>query len=150
MSEKSVQNKILSYSFVAIQFICVVIIIATGPVIADGIYLFGQCAAIILGLWALLVMRHGLIRMVPDVGGNAVLIRQGPYRRVRHPMYTALILLMAALVFNEGSLLRFVTLAVLCLDLLGKLLYEEKLLRVSFDGYGAYCRTTWRLIPFIY
>ena len=136
--------------FVCIQFICLAILLSTGPLLADRIFLVIECVAIGLGIWAFLVMRQGPLRIFPDVAESAMLIRQGPYRAVRHPMYSAVILLMTALVMNAPDMLRISVLIILCLDLLGKLLYEEKLLKDSFAEYDEYSKTTWRLIPFIF
>ena len=144
-------NTYCSYFFVCSQFLCLTILLWTGPILADpGVYRIVEWGAIALGLWALLTMRRGVLRILPDVAADAILVSQGPYRFIRHPMYTSVILLMTALVFNSPSAMRYATLSMLYCVLLGKLLYEEKLLKKSFAGYQEYCKTTWRLLPFIF
>src|SRR5262249_3053652 len=77
-------------------------------------------------------------------------ISTGPYRLVRHPMYSAIVLLLLATPLALGSYVAvplFVTLIPL---LVFRLLNEEKLLLQNLPGYGEYCsRTRFRLVPFV-
>jgi len=77
-------------------------------------------------------------------------ISTGPYRLVRHPMYSAIVVLLLATPLALGSYAAvplFVTLVPL---LVFRLLHEEKLLRQNLPGYAEYClRTRFRLVPFV-
>lgn len=79
------------------------------------------------------------------------LITEGPYRWIRHPMYLGLI------VFPAGAGLVFGSWIGLALPLLlvglfvWRIADEERLMHQEFgDRWSAYCRRTWRLIPFVY
>ena len=88
----------------------------------------------------------------PDVLPGQRLITGGPYRLLRHPMYTALLLSLPALPLLLRSLLD------LALDLLfiGPALWlrireEEAMLLAEFgDEYLEYIARTWRLVPFVF
>lgn len=78
-------------------------------------------------------------------------VAEGPYRWVRHPMYLGLI------VFPAGAGLAFGSWFGVALPLLLTGLFvwriadEERLMHQEFgDRWEAYCRRTWRLLPFIY
>ena len=65
-------------------------------------------------------------------------------------MYTALLLLTLPLIIAAPTLPRCVIEALLLLDLVLKLRYEERLLHAHFSNYAAYARRTWRVIPGLY
>ena len=84
----------------------------------------------------------------PKRGGG--LVTTGPYRRVRHPIYTGGILFFAgyALATTAAALTLAAALAVFWAF---KARVEERLLAVAYPDYGAYARRTrWALIPRVY
>lgn len=95
-------------------------------------------------------MRLANLHILPDVRPNAQLIQRGPYRLIRHPMYSALLLTTGALILDAFSWLRLGFWLALVVDLLLKLHYEEGLLSTHYPGYTAYQQQTKRLIPFVY
>ena len=78
------------------------------------------------------------------------LIRTGPYRYVRHPIYTGILLafLGTALAIGEWRALIAVPLAVLSFVLKSRA--EEGRMRETFPEYGEYERHTAALVPFVY
>ena len=80
------------------------------------------------------------------------LIDSGPYRFIRHPTYTGLLMIVfgVALSFtNWGSLLIIFVPVLFCL--LWRIHIEEKVLAEAFGPeYSGYMRRTKRLIPFVY
>lgn len=144
-------QRVISYTLVGIQFLCLIYLAATGPWVARGLPLVLEGVGGVLGIWAIIAMRLQHVRIVPDVRPNAELVERGPYRWIRHPMYTAVLLVAAALVFNApfppG---RWAALGVLTVDLVVKLHYEEGLLRAALPSYADYMTRTKRLLPFIY
>ncbi len=145
------KNRGKSYVFVAVQFGCIFFLTATGRVwpVAWGPRL-ALVAGIALGLYAVAVMRLGRFNVTPDVRPNAELRVHGPYRWIRHPMYTSVLLTTLALVWGDFSLVRLAVWALLALDLVLKMRYEEHLLSEKFEAYAAYRRRTKRLIPWVY
>ena len=145
------RSRVKSYVFVAVQFACIFYLLATGPVWphAWGPRL-ALLAGLALGLYAVAVMRLGRFNVTPDVRPDAELREHGPYRWIRHPMYTSVLLTTLALVWGDCSLVRLGVWALLALDLVLKMRYEEHLLAEKFEAYAAYRRRTKRLIPWVY
>ena len=140
-----------SYLLVGLQFICLGIILLTGPIIVSNEWLLGlECVGILIGLWAVWSMRLRNLHVFPDVQSESVLVTHGPYRFIRHPVYTALLLCTIAMVLDEFSLLRLAIWVLLGVDLVAKLMYEESLLIQHFSEYPRYQRRTARLAPFIF
>ena len=80
------------------------------------------------------------------------LVESGPYRRIRHPNYTALLLVALGTAFSLSSPLALaVTVCVWLPVVLVRIAREERILLARFDGaYRAYMRRTWRMIVGIY
>lgn len=143
-------GRFTSSLLVAVQFGCLLLLLLTGPLLPADIA--GQ-ALVVLGLglggWALATMPPRTLNVFPDVRAGASLVTQGPYRYVRHPMYTALLLLTLGLVLDRPDPVRLALWAVLLIDLWLKLTYEERLLARRFPDYPGYKARTKRLIPFL-
>ena len=142
---------LLSYALVAVQLLCLGLIALSGPLFAaNPVLLLVEGAAWLLGLWAIGTMGIGNFNVTPDVKQHARLVTGGPYRLIRHPMYTALIVGALALVLDAFSPLRLAFWLVLFIDLVVKLNYEERLLSQDLEGYSTHMQRTKRLIPFLY
>lgn len=142
---------LVSYTLVLLQFTALGMLALTGPVIArTPIWLTLEAAGLALGLWALWSMRRSLPNITPDVRPNATLVRAGPYRWIRHPMYTMLIMAAGAVVLNAPSALRWAVWALLVGVLVVKIRYEERLLCARFLDYPVYRQESKRLVPFVY
>jgi protein-S-isoprenylcysteine O-methyltransferase Ste14 len=140
-----------SVTLVAIQLACLAGILLTGPLLApQPLLLVAEAAAVALGLWALLTMRLENVQVLPDPRQGAQLVRHGPYRWIRHPMYSALLLGTLVLVLAQPTALRWAFWIVLLADLLIKLHYEERLLLQHFAGYAVYMTSSKRLVPYLY
>ena len=78
-------------------------------------------------------------------------ISDGPYRLVRHPMYSGIALMALATPLALGSLVALPVAALKIPILIYRLRDEERVLRKELPGYGEYCaRTPWRLVPHLY
>ena len=80
------------------------------------------------------------------------LVRTGLYRRVRHPSYSGLLLLVIGLGLSYGN---WLSLAVIVVPFLAALLYriqveESSLVKALGQDYVDYCQSTKRLLPGIY
>lgn len=106
-------------------------------------------AALLLGLWSLTANRPGNfnIRPAPRAGGD--LVRHGPYRWIRHPMYTSLLLAGAAagrLAADNGTWLAYAGLVAVLLVKSG---VEEHGLVARYPDYQDYRKGTRRFIPWL-
>jgi protein-S-isoprenylcysteine O-methyltransferase Ste14 len=80
-----------------------------------------------------------------------VVVRTGPYRIVRHPMYAGAILLMVGMPLWLGSWAGVVLSAVPLSTVILRLLSEERFLRRELPGYTEYTqKVRWRLVPFVW
>lgn len=111
-----------------------------------SLLLFGSA----LALW---VFRHnhpGNFNIRPEPKAGARMITTGPYRHVRHPMYVALLLVMAGVALATTHVYP----PLFWLTLLGVLNYkaalEERLLQEQWPDYQEYCRQTRRFIPLLW
>ena len=80
------------------------------------------------------------------------LVTRGPYARVRHPSYTGLLMMFAALgVAFENYVSIALLLVPIVLALARRISVEERALAGAFgDDWTAYEARTRRLVPFIY
>lgn len=119
-------------------------------VLPENIFLFiAEICLCILGLWAALLMNKNF-SILPRPAKNSSLIKSGPFKYIRHPIYTAVILLSLIWIAGKFSFINLSVWIFLLVILLIKINYEEKLLSVKFEGYTDYITETKKLIPFIY
>ena len=143
-------REVRSYVHVVIQFGLIFYFFLTGPFLLTSFLLISEISGIFLGFWSVWVMRKSVISIFPDPDPEMRLIRKGPYKVIRHPMYTALFLVLIPLVISEPTVYRLIALVVFIVNQIFKLLYEEKLLIEKIPGYKEYSRTTSRVIPFVF
>jgi len=78
------------------------------------------------------------------------LIKTGPYRLIRHPIYTGMLGMFAGTAFLSGELHALVGVAIISVAYLRKIRLEEKNLRNVFGTkYDEYRKNSWALIPFL-
>ena len=87
---------------------------------------------------------------LPRPRETAVLIQDGVYRRLRHPIYAALILLALGWGLLTASWLAIALAAALALLLDLKARREEVWLRERYPGYTDYAAHTKRFVPGVY
>jgi len=76
---------------------------------------------------------------------------RGPYRLVRHPMYSVSLLIWFWIPLALGSFVMLPAVALIVPILVLRLLNEETVLRRELPGYVEYCRRArWRLIPLVW
>jgi protein-S-isoprenylcysteine O-methyltransferase Ste14 len=81
---------------------------------------------------------------------NHELILRGPYRLVRHPIYTGLLAMVIATVIQQGHIAGIIGLILVFVSLWIKLSDEEEVMHKQFpDQYAAYRERVKRIIPFI-
>lgn len=103
-----------------------------------------------LGFATLWFNRLGNFSVFPEIKNRANLITGGPYRYMRHPMYTALILLMAGIAIYNGHEANYLGLVLVIIAVFGKSSLEERYLLEKFPNYAEYRARTRRFIPWVY
>ena len=140
-----------SMVLVIVQVLAILFIVLTGPFLPRQPIL---AALVILGLLlivsGILALRVHNWNVGPEARKGATLVRNGPYRYVRHPIYAGGLLVTLAWVIAAFTWVRLLLWMVLVVDLVVKVRWEETLLTQAFADYPEYMRQTKRLIPFIY
>jgi protein-S-isoprenylcysteine O-methyltransferase Ste14 len=75
------------------------------------------------------------------------LIQSGPYRLVRHPIYSGIVLALVGTALATGAARGFIATVLIFIGFIVKLQIEEARMRDTFPEYADYCRHTARLIP---
>ena len=103
-----------------------------------------------LAVWAWFVMGLTRLRITPEVARDAKLVTAPPYRWIRHPMYTGLMLFCMAFLAADYRWWRVAIFVVLALTLESKARLEERMLAARFSDYNAYRKTSWKFFPPLY
>jgi protein-S-isoprenylcysteine O-methyltransferase Ste14 len=105
-------------------------------------------AGVALRSWAIVTLGRFFRREVTIAPGQR-LVRRGPYRMLRHPSYTGLLLVCAGYGLAFGSWVgAAVALIAMGLGLLPRIRVEERALQGAFGAeYADYARSTSRLVP---
>jgi protein-S-isoprenylcysteine O-methyltransferase Ste14 len=106
-----------------------------------------QAAFLLFAVWA---RRHLGRNWSGDVTVKAdhELVRTGPYRRIRHPIYTAMFGMYAGAAIAIGEVHSLVALGILILAYARKIGLEETALRGEFGAvYDDYRRHSWAVVP---
>jgi protein-S-isoprenylcysteine O-methyltransferase Ste14 len=141
----------LAWFLVLLQFLFIGLILISSPVTQLKIWvILFILAGIGLGLYSIQTIRLGNFNISPHVKPTGKLIAHGPYRLIRHPMYTAILITCWPLVLGHFSYPKLGFAAGLTLVLIAKLHIEEQYLKLAFPAYLEYTRTSKKLIPFIY
>ena len=142
--------KIQSVSLVGVQVVCIVYILLSGFWLASPTWVWLELVGVALGAWAIATMKLRHLNAFPEPRRDARMVTAGPYRWIRHPMYSGALVMTLALVIDQPTLARGIAWLILLADLLVKLHYEETLMSRRFPEYVAYRKRTKRLIPLVY
>jgi protein-S-isoprenylcysteine O-methyltransferase Ste14 len=122
------------------------------PLWLQALGLFIIVAGYALVFWAMTTNRFfsSVVRIQSDRGHHV--ITSGPYAFVRHPGYSAGILILAASGVALGSWLAAAFLIAITVPfLLYRVIHEDRVLQTRLDGYAGYARRVrWRLVPGIW
>jgi protein-S-isoprenylcysteine O-methyltransferase Ste14 len=108
-----------------------------------------QVAAVLLMIWARLTFgrRSFHASADPTAGG---LVTTGPYRFIRHPIYTAACLFGWAGALSNWSVGAACLAALLTVGALVRMLCEERLVVEVYPEYREYARKTRRMVPYVF
>lgn len=102
-------------------------------------------------LYAEVLRENPWLSRTVEVQEKQTVVSTGLYGIVRHPMYTATLLLFLSMPLILGSLLSFLVFLAYPVIIAKRIRNEEALLKADLPGYAAYRqKVRWRLIPFIW
>ncbi len=113
---------------------------------ATAVLALGFC----FGIWAILHNRLGNFNIRPELKEGCALVMSGPYRLVRHPMYTSVMLIALAMAIGTPTPLEWSGFIFLAAVLFLKAEREERFWCVENSVYENYMKKTKRFLPFIY
>jgi protein-S-isoprenylcysteine O-methyltransferase Ste14 len=122
------------------------------PIISANPFLLWSCVMVtILGLlfavWARLILGSNWSGTV-TIKTNHQLIRRGPYKWIRHPIYTGMLAALLATAMIQGLLSGMIGFALLLLALFGKARREESFLSQEFgEGFSEHRQHTGMFLP---
>ena len=136
---------------VTIQFTCLALLaIFTNWFNLPGWVFILLAVSGFLAFWAIVAMRPGNFNIVPTPVEEGIMVSGGPYKRIRHPMYTSIFIFAFALLAGQFDYIKLIISLVLVTGLVIKMLFEEDLLCKHYPGYKAYMKKTKRVIPFLW
>ena len=102
---------------------------------------------ILLSAIAILQLRKNLSPF-PSPVSSGTLVKSGIFKKIRHPIYSGLIIFFSSYAIYEESGTKLLVSFVLVILFYFKSVYEEKLLIEKFPAYCTYKRTSYRFFPF--
>jgi protein-S-isoprenylcysteine O-methyltransferase Ste14 len=88
-----------------------------------------------------------VIQIAPEPRSGGHLVTGGIYGWMRHPIYTAIVLMVIGLFLRRPTLAVAIAAAVVVGFLFVKTRFEERLLTIRYPEYVEYRKRTWGLIP---
>jgi len=124
-----------------------VVIPSTAPICALVVAL--STTGLLTSLWARMALGRDWSSVVVLKVGQE-LVQAGPYRFVRHPIYSGMTLMFAAIVLLVGRVAGILAMCLFVYSFVLKLRREERMMLKQFPTtYPEYMKKTKRLVPFI-
>jgi len=142
-------NLYAAVQFVLIAIFAVVFFFEPGPAMFISLAIAGDtlCIAGLVLMAAAVVSLREVIQVPPEPKAGGHLVTSGVYRRLRHPIYTGIVLLVVGLFLREPAMYVAFTGAVIVAFLIVKSRFEERLLRERYPDYDAYTKRSWGVLP---
>jgi protein-S-isoprenylcysteine O-methyltransferase Ste14 len=162
-SKKGIYKESLSYyiliSVIILTIVCTILLARDGLGMfhKSTIYILSQTVGLIffsIGLilryWGSIALGINFTRHV-DVSSSMILIENGPYRFLRHPLYLGLFLITIAFPLYIGNyLILFIFIPLLLFAMFYRMQLEEKALMQIHPSYEIWRKSRYRFIPFIF
>jgi len=116
----------------------------------DTVGLLLIITAAVIATWAFSSMRSGTFTVLPEPKAGASFTQAGPYKHVRHPMYSAVIIGGLGATLCHADVVSVVQLMMLIVLLIVKLQREERYLTTRYAAYEHYKTQTKALAPYVF
>lgn len=159
-SEGGDQLERRSFPLILVAIILAIVIslvmreLQAGVIVSSTLWWIGlviYAAGVGLRYWGILHLKDQFTRDVSVQQGDK-LVSTGPYRKLRHPLYTGLFFIIVGFCLGVGNIWT----AVFCgglvtIALLHRIRIEEAMLiEAHGDLYREWCENRYRLVPFVY
>ena len=115
---------------------------------SSAVVITAQILAVGILIWARRSFPTKAFRVDATPSAETV-IRRGPYRLIRHPMYSAALLFIWAGVLSHLSLWTVAIGTVVTVVAALRIVFEERFLRDRYSDYAAYADVTKAIVPYL-
>lgn len=152
-------DRVIMASYVTV-LVCLLVLSA----LDGGRFHWSEVSPVVFGLgWILLVISGAIVWHVMTINAflsswarlqedrGQVVIKEGLYKYVRHPMYLGIIIGFPGLALTMGSLWALIPSVIIDMIFIFRAAKEDRMLKTGLDGYAEYARTVrYRLLPKIW
>jgi protein-S-isoprenylcysteine O-methyltransferase Ste14 len=147
------RDRAVGWAFVAAQAALLIALVLTPNgtlwTVTGSVGVIGRlliAAGLGLAGWAILSFGAG-VTPSPVPSANATLVSSGPFRRIRHPMYTGVMAISVGITLRTASWTALALLAAIVVFFNVKARWEERRLVDTYRRYGIYRQDTGRFLP---
>jgi protein-S-isoprenylcysteine O-methyltransferase Ste14 len=137
----------LQFGLIGLLALSVVPVLRQGQVPLTAALL--AVAGVALAAWALWAYPPGSFNIRPTPRADGQVVQRGPYRWIRHPMYSSIALCGLACACAAQQAWVWLALVALLLVLLTKALLEERWMAQQHPDYAEYQARTQRFVPWL-
>lgn len=137
----------LQFGLIGLLALSVVPVLRQGQVPLTAALL--ALAGLALAAWALWAYPPGSFNIRPTPRADGHVVQRGPYRWIRHPMYTSIAVCGLACACAAQQTWVWLALAAMGVVLLTKALLEERWMAQQYPDYTAYQARTKRFVPWL-
>jgi len=126
----------------------ILLAVTDGLFSSSAIVIAAQLLAVGINIWARRSFPTNTFRIDATPSAETV-IRRGPYRLIRHPMYSSVLLFIWAGIVSHLSLWTVTIGVVATIVSVLRIVFEERVLRERYPDYTEYTKVTKAIIPYL-
>lgn len=141
--------KLISKLALPVLLIALLFLLIRGDLLSSSPYVIAaQLLAIALSVWTRRSFGAGQFK-VSEEPAEGALLKSGPFKFIRHPMYAAALLFLWASILGHWSIINAMIGLVVTGFIAVRIITEEQLLRSRYPEYIEYSKITRRIIPYL-
>lgn len=141
--------KLISKLALPVLLIALLVLLIRSNLLSTSPYVItAQILAIALSVWARRSFGAGQFK-VSEEPAEGSLLKSGPFKFIRHPMYAAALLFLWASLLGHWSIINAMIGLVVTGFIAVRIVTEEQLLRSRYPEYIEYSKITRRIIPYL-